>query len=82
MQHRAVNHLIIQRPAALYRQQGILAATCDANKVNAAAPLCHVAHMSHFAWLPGLQVKVCVIDSGVNRNHGDLAGNIAGGWNR
>jgi hypothetical protein len=29
-----------------------------------------------------LQVKVCVIDSGVRTTHQDLAANIAGGWNR
>ena len=28
------------------------------------------------------QVKVCVIDTGAQPSHQDLAGNIAGGWNR
>ena len=29
-----------------------------------------------------LQVGVCVIDTGARPTHQDLAGNIAGGWNR
>lgn len=49
---------------------------------HAGAALCRSLLRAEAAIPWALQVRVCVIDSGLRRTHEDLAANVAGGWNR